>query len=528
MTMGNSTTPGNTEPINISGLTQLATLWKILSAFGVAQDWIKLFLLGTVLETVRRFAYTIWYRTIDSFFLTATFESDDDAYSWLMVWVSRQPNWRKARDVQVSTRSWGLEVQDNSTRGIMLPGEAGDPTSQRPLHLLPSFGLPQTFWYKGHWMRLTRSRRAVNENDNIEVLTISILARSQRVLYDLLTESKRQYQESETHRVSIYTVGPYYNDWRRSGSRPKRPLDSVVLEHGLKEMVLHDAQEFINSEAWYAARGLPWRRGYLLYGVPGSGKTSLVFSIAGELNLDIYVINLGKRGLDDSGLTELVSELPPRSIALIEEIDAVFTRGLNRETSKEEEGANTKNSISLGGLLSAIDGIQASEGRLLFATTNNYNALDPALIRAGRLDVHVEFTEATQFQVEELFKRFFWVTDGTPKVVSDAKPLASSTSRYVRPQPEELTKEECDRLASEFAARIPNREFAMSSIQGFLLMHKYRPSQVVKEVDAWVEKERAAKRERERAKASQDSKGSPKDPSDSKGPPSPPPEEATA
>ena len=285
-----------------------------------------------------------------------------------------------------------------------------------------------------------------------------------------------------------------------------------------------DAQEFINSEAWYAARGLPWRRGYLLYGVPGSGKTSLVFSIAGELNLDIYVINLGKKGLDDSGLTELVSELPPRSIALIEEIDAVSTRGLNRESTKEDDG-NTKNSISLGGLLAAIDGIQASEGRLLFATTNKYSSLDSALIRAGRLDLHVSFGPATQSQAGELFKRFFWVPEGTPKAAPDTKvsTFSSSTSRYVRPQTEELTKDECDRLASEFAARIPDCEFAMSSIQGFLLMHKYRPSQVVEEVDAWVEKERAAKIERERAKAAQDVKESPS----SKAPPSPPPEEAT-
>jgi len=232
----------------------------------------------------------------------------------------------------------------------------------------------------------------------------------------------------------------------------------------------------------------------------------LVHAIAGELNLDIYVINLSKRGLDDSGLTELISDLPARSVALIEEIDAAFLRGVSRDAPKPKSGGDSADNspgVTLSGLLASIDGIQASEGRLLFATTNNYHALDTALIRAGRLDVHIEFTFASQAQAEELFKRFFHATDGPTEVREEkSNPPTTTPSRYTPAKPEILTSAERDALAKQFGESIPEKEFAMSSIQGLLLNFKTRPSQVIQEVPVWVEKERTARKERERVLAS--------------------------
>jgi len=103
-TMANGTAP---EPIVISApvLAGFATLWRLASTFSIAGDWLKLFFLGTVLETIRRFASQLWASILDSFFLTATFESDDDVYNWMMVWIARQSGvWSNARDVQVSTK----------------------------------------------------------------------------------------------------------------------------------------------------------------------------------------------------------------------------------------------------------------------------------------------------------------------------------------------------------------------------------------------------------------------------------------
>ena len=373
--------------------------------------------------------------------------------------------------------------------------------------------MTQRLWYRGYWMRFTRSRRHLHNGDNMETLSISIFTRDHSVLTRLLLEAKQNYEKEEQHRVSVY-VSSTYHDWRKSGSRPKRPLESIILDPGVKDMVLADAQEFMASEAWYSERGLPYRRGYLFHGCPGSGKTSLVHALAGALSLDIYVINLSKKGLDDSALSQIVSDLPARSIALIEEIDAAFHRGVSREPTTGSQAATVVSAgestgVTLGGLLSSIDGIQASEGRLLFATTNKYHALDPALTRPGRMDVHVEFTYASKTQAEELFKRFFNVTVSDDGALKE-KPVATRSDKVNLAPAPRLTRAQRDELATQFAEAVPDREMAMANLQGLLMNFKSNPSGVVPEVPRWVEKERSARREREKAKKEPEEKASAK------------------
>lgn len=167
------------------------------------------------------------------------------------------------------------------------------------------------------------------------------------------------------------------------------------------------------------------------YGAPGCGKSSTIQSIAGELGLDVYIVTLSRSGLDDNALYELIGRLPKRCIALMEDIDAAFKQGITRELplpQKNEEGGDYPErpespfldmgprGVTLSGLLNALDGIGAQEGRILFATTNNHAALDPALIRPGRMDVHIEFKLASKLQARELFKCFYdppTISDGT-------------------------------------------------------------------------------------------------------------------
>ena len=204
----------------------------------------------------------------------------------------------------------------------------------------------------------------------------------------------------------------------------KRPMRSIVLDPGIIELVMGDAKDFLASKEWYAERGIPHRRGYLLYGAPGSGKTSLIHSISGELNLDVYILSLTRLGMDDASLNSTISELPEECIVLIEDIDAAFHQGIRRDIAdpekqqqrhseerdpeqKRDKGVDSACRVTLSGLLNALDGIGAQEGRIFFATTNDYKALDPALCRPGRLDLHIEFKLASKYQCRELFRRFY-------------------------------------------------------------------------------------------------------------------------
>ena len=258
------------------------------------------------------------------------------------------------------------------------------------------------------------------------------------------------------------------------------------------------------------------------HGAPGSGKTSLIQSIAGELKLDVYILSLSRMGLTDNGLRELTTKLPERCIALMEDIDVAFhqNRELLSGTGSPEGTKGTKlaeDGVSLSGLLNALDGVGAQEGRIIFATTNQYEALDPALRRPGRIDHIVEFKLASQYQFGELFKRFYLPTTSkdegenrrtsnpghrTPveprtEVLLDAEspmgmqdqPLAALAHRKKREV--EVSPEELDVLVERFREAIPEREFSMAALQGYLLMHKTQPRRAVECARKWVGEEMA-------------------------------------
>jgi len=91
----------------------------------------------------------------------------------------------------------------------------------------------------------------------------SILGGGRWIVDDILTEAKECRKRVGEERTSIYVLTPRTN-WRLIASHPKRLLDSIILDSGVKEDVLHDARDFLGSKKWYSERGIPFRRGYLL------------------------------------------------------------------------------------------------------------------------------------------------------------------------------------------------------------------------------------------------------------------------
>ncbi len=100
----------------------------------------------------------------------------------------------------------------------------------------------------------------------------------------------------------------------------------MVLDENLADNVIADMRHFFTPEAadWYHNAGIPYRRGYLLHGPPGCGKTSFAQVLAGELQLDVCLMNLSSKDLDDDCLAELLRAAPGRSMILLEDVDAIF------------------------------------------------------------------------------------------------------------------------------------------------------------------------------------------------------------
>ncbi|KAK0478682.1 BCS1 N terminal-domain-containing protein [Armillaria luteobubalina] len=498
---------------------------------GAIQDTLKLVVIGGTVETARRASVSAWNGFVDSFFLTAHFSQEDYPYDWLMHWLSKQPAWGRSREFEITTRSTGRNGLTQSTTGDLDEDEEDEDDAlvhgrrKRKVAFMPSIDTTHTIYYRGHWLRITRTKRYPDYGHGSS-LKISVVARNNDILKKLVLEAKREYEKDAEHRVHIFLADTSYPCWRWNGARQKRPMSSIVLQPGVKDMLLADCKDFLCSEEWYAERGniillmgegtddaklrigIPFRRGYLLHGVPGSGKTSLIHSLAGELGLDIYVVSLSSKGMSDNTLTTLMGHVPSRCILLLEDLDAAFTRSVSRDststgaptttsTTAGTSDTNTTNNdgstLSLSGLLNSLDGVAAAEGR-----------------RPGRMDVWVNFTHATKWQAEGIFKCFFpfkpsSVNASTPPVAAAAaspsqKNLPGSKRKSTHQIPL-LSEDEISELAKKFAESIPEDEMSVAALQGYLLKNKTRPRECVEEVAEWVIQERETREKLKKEKA---------------------------
>ena len=97
-----------------------------------------------------------------------------------------------------------------------------------------------------HKLQITRSKRN-GEYGPTNELKISVVARNNDVIKRLVVEAKKQYEADAEHRVHIF-LADHYGYWRWNGARQKRPLSSIVLEPGVKDMVVADCKDFLRSE----------------------------------------------------------------------------------------------------------------------------------------------------------------------------------------------------------------------------------------------------------------------------------------
>ena len=217
-----------------------------------------------------------------------------------------------------------------------------------------------------------------------------------------------------------------------------RGLDAVSLDRSQQLLLRKDVDTFVADQAFYRHLGLPYRRGYLFHGKPGTGKTSLVQAIAAELGRDLYYLNL--RGIkSDAQLQSAFSRVPEKSVIVFEDIDAMSKVTHRRDQKKslgslalllgqdspammldDEDavmtgpktksasmgvmgGLSTLGPFTLSALLNCLDGHIMEQGNIVIMTTNYADILDPALIRPGRIDLQLELGYCTQYQIRQMY-----------------------------------------------------------------------------------------------------------------------------
>jgi hypothetical protein len=163
--------------------------------------------------------------------------------------------------------------------------------------------------------------------------------------------------------------------------------DQLILDPNIVSLLKDDFDSFFEREAWFRKMRLPFRRGYLLHGLPGNGKSSAIRAMMTSRGLTAYTIRFFDEEIDDGDLEYLfilaAKEAP--AIVLLEDIDRIFPRT-----------GHSKTKLSLQQLLNCLDGVASSEGVITIASANDPTALDPAILRRpGRFDRVIAFGNPT-------------------------------------------------------------------------------------------------------------------------------------
>ncbi|GKV49951.1 hypothetical protein SLEP1_g56672 [Rubroshorea leprosula] len=207
---------------------------------------------------------------------------------------------------------------------------------------------------------------------------------------------------SKRENLYIYT----YDDkeasrWKSTVFMPTATFDSLAMEPKRKQDLINDLDTFVGRKEFFQRSGRVWKRGYLLHGPPGTGKSSLVAAIANHMRYNIYDLQLHSIR-SDAELKRILTSTRKRSILLVEDIDCSPKVARDRpriRNEQEEQGEEEQTyrlsppdaGVPLSGLLNLIDGLWSSgmDERIIIFTTKHKDKLEPTLLWPGRIDVDV-------------------------------------------------------------------------------------------------------------------------------------------
>lgn len=258
---------------------------------------------------------------------------------------------------------------------------------------------------------------------------------------DAAKHYKEQIREigDEPEKVSVHIFDEYWDVLNR---RPRRKIETIHLD-GEESKIIEYIRNFLKPETkeFYEELGIPYKLNILFEGLPGTGKTSLIYTIASELKRDIAILNFNK-DVDDNVFMRALRRLPKKAIFVLEDIDVLF--------KERKENDNYKSMISFSGLLNSLDGMAFKDDLITIMTTNYECNLDIALKRPGRIDKQMHFGFAKEGQVKAMYQKFF----------------------------KNNTKEEY----KEFYKQIKGLNFTTAMIQQYFMWYMFKPQELIENI----------------------------------------------
>jgi chaperone BCS1 len=338
-----------------------------LSGAGILTFWVK---------DVPKRMYSFFKRELTTELIIT---SQNAIFHELLKWIEKKYSNKNFRRLKLSNGLWGRN--ENTTTSIGYG-----------IHCIRYKKMPLL-------INLTKEIGGQSSYDK-ETVTITKIGRGRKLFDQLIKEIITL--ETDCGKTKVYKME---DAWIHVKDQNKRNIDSVFIEKDKKNILIESLLKFINSEEWYVKNGIPYQLGILFYGAAGTGKTSLIKAVAGYLNYPIYYLSTQRLSKIESAM----STLPEKCVVVIEDIDTnILTH--SRENNNDTVDNNIMEgmmSISLSEVLNALDGMFSAHGRILIATTNHIENLDPALIRAGRIDLKLEIGFINHEILESFILNFY-------------------------------------------------------------------------------------------------------------------------
>lgn len=338
----------------------------------------------SVMYSLRSYPKMWWSRIHRLISFSATIEQQDYLYRYLDMWVEAKYG-KQFRNVEV-------ETTPNYSFRYRVSNESEEPPPMKFSHQNDFVYI----WHKFRRVRLSKTKTKLESAHDIwnvfnRSYTISGFF-AKNAIFDILTEvynfglEYEKKQREEKRSIKLYEHNSY-GEWNSKKIISGKKFDNLFFEQ--KDQLITDLDGFLDKKELYAKAQIPFKRGYLFYGAPGNGKSSIAYAMAEHLKYDVYMINPAT--LIPENFTKAFNDIPSNSIVLIEDIDSFYN----------QRKPINNNKVNYSTFINALSGVEKKENIITVFTTNHIENLDPALIRAGRCDMRIELANPSKEIIEQ-------------------------------------------------------------------------------------------------------------------------------
>lgn len=205
-----------------------------------------------------------------------------------------------------------------------------------------------------------------------------------------------------------------------------KTFENLYLDESVENAIKQNIDAYHNIEPIAKKMGIPRKRGVILYGKPGTGKSATAYAIAKELGFILYILNTAElcntKSKNISTIVNTVKSklqtIPSKSVVLIDDIDLI-----NATNDRDQLDKENQSSALLRMFLDVLDGYIFMQNTFIVFTTNNIEKIEPALIRPGRIDDKICYPLLTHYQIRKIMRHVFdiYVTDSELSDIAEEK-----------------------------------------------------------------------------------------------------------